>query len=74
VITDIRGYGMIAGIDIAAQGTPGARGHKLQKALFDNGLHLKPTGDTALVAPPFIAEKSHIDFITDVLRKTLKTI
>jgi beta-alanine--pyruvate transaminase len=74
VVTDIRGYGMIAGIDLAPQGTPGARGHKLQKALFDSGLHLKPTGDTALVAPPFIAEKSHIDEIADILRKTLKTI
>jgi beta-alanine--pyruvate transaminase len=55
-------------------GSPGARGHALQKKLFDNGLHLKNTGDSAILAPPLIAEKSHIDLITDILRKTLATI
>ena len=42
-----------------------------QKKLFDNGLHLKTTGDSAIIAPPLIAEKSHIDMIADILRKTL---
>ena len=73
-VADLRGYGMVAGIDLHAQGTPGARGHRFQKALFDNGLHLKATGDCVIVAPPLIAEKSHVDVIADVLRKTLKTI
>ena len=44
-------------------GAPGARGHAFQKKLFDNGLHLKNTGDSAILAPPLIAEKSHIDMI-----------
>jgi len=74
VITDIRGYGMFATIDLAADGAPGRRGQVLQKKLFDNGLHLKPTGDSALIAPPLIAEKSHIDSIADILRKTLRTL
>ena len=42
--------------------------------LFDSGLHLKTTGDSALVAPPLIAEKAHIDSIVDILRKTLAAI
>ena len=50
---------------------PGTRGHVLQKKLFDNGLHLKTTGDSAIIAPPLIAEKSHIDMIVECLRKTL---
>ena len=73
-VADLRGYGMMAGIDLVPQGAPGARGHKFQKALFDNGLHLKATGDCVIVAPPLIAEKSHIDTIAEVLRRTLKTI
>jgi len=50
---------------------PGALGTAMQKQLFWNGLHVKFTGDTGVVAPAFIAEKSHIDEIIDVFRKTL---
>jgi beta-alanine--pyruvate transaminase len=46
----------------------------LQKKLFDNGLHLKATGDSAIVAPPLIAERAHIDNIVEILRRTLKSI
>jgi beta-alanine--pyruvate transaminase len=73
-VTDIRGYGMFAAIDLAPDGMPGKRGHAFQKKLFDNGLHLKATGDSALIAPPLIAEKQHIDVIADILRKTLAAI
>src|SRR5690242_21839492 len=69
-VADLRGYGMFAAIEVHPKGAPGARAHVLQKKLFDNGLHLKTTGDSALVAPPLIAERSHIDIIVDCLRKT----
>ena len=73
-VADLRGYGMLAAIEVHPAGTPGARGHLLQKKLFDNGLHLKTTGDSAIVAPPLIAERHHIDMIVDCLRKTLATV
>jgi beta-alanine--pyruvate transaminase len=73
-VTDIRGYGMLAAIDVAPAGAPGARGHLFQKKLFENGLHLKATGDTAIIAPPLIAEKSHVDTIAEILRKTLRAL
>ena len=74
VVTDIRGYGMLGAIDVAVDAVPGRRGHLFQKKLFDNGLHLKTTGDAAIVAPPLVAEKSHIDMIVDILRRTLATL
>ncbi len=74
VVADIRGYGMIGTIDVQTEGAPGKRGHTLQKKLFDNGLHLKATGDSAIIAPPLIAERAHIDSIVEVLRRTLKSI
>jgi beta-alanine--pyruvate transaminase len=74
VVTDIRGYGMMGGIDVAPLAAPGARGHLLQKQLFDNGLHIKATGDSAIVAPQFIATTDHIDQMIDVLRGTLSRI
>jgi beta-alanine--pyruvate transaminase len=71
VVTDIRGYGMLAGIDVAMDEKPGQRGYDATKKLFANGLHIKFTGDAGIVAPPLVAEKSHIDQIVDILRKTL---
>ncbi len=74
MITDIRGYGLLAGIDLKPGSAPGMRGTEVQKKLFWNGLHIKFTGDAGIIAPPLIAEKSHIDEICEVLRKTLSSL
>ena len=73
-VADLRGYGMLAALEVHPAGGPGVRGHLFQKKLFDNGLHLKTTGDSAIIAPPLIAERQHIDEIVDCLRKTLVAI
>ena len=73
-VADLRGYGMIAGIDIVPEATPGSRGHRFQKKLFDNGMHLKATGDCVIVAPPLIADRTHVDTMGEILRKTLQAI
>jgi beta-alanine--pyruvate transaminase len=70
-ITDIRGYGLMAGFDLAPDGKPGKRGYQAQKDLFEAGLHVKMTGDSGIVAPPLIAEKAHIDKICEILRSVL---
>ena len=74
IVTDIRGYGLMGGVDIAPLATAGARGHILQKQLFDNGLHVKTTGDSVIVAPQFIATTDHIDQMIDILRDTLARV
>ena len=74
VVADIRGYGMLAGLDVAVDGAPGVRGHRLQKRLFDAGLHVKATGDALIIAPPLIAEKDQIDEMCEILREVLKTV
>ncbi|MDH5749420.1 MAG: aspartate aminotransferase family protein [Rhodospirillales bacterium] len=74
LITDIRGYGLIAGFDLAPSPAPGGRGIQVQKALFQAGLHIKFTGDTGIIAPPFIMEKKDIDRLTEILRKILSEV
>jgi beta-alanine--pyruvate transaminase len=71
VITDIRGYGLLAGFDLAPDGAPGRRGYDATKRCYEAGLYLKFTGDAGLVAPPFVAEKEHIDKIGNILRDVL---
>lgn len=73
-LVDIRGIGMMAAIEVAPGKVPGSRGHELQKLLFDANLNLKATGDSIILAPPFIAEKHHIDEITDKVRGVLTKV
>ena len=70
-VIDIRSFGMMAGIEVAPVGTPGARGHELQKRLYDRGLNLKSTGETLIVAPPLVAEDKHLEEIVGKLRDAL---
>ncbi len=74
VVTDIRGYGLIAGFDVAQGAAPGARGTQMQKDLFWKGLHVKFTADTGIIAPPFVAEKEHIDEIVGIIRESLREL
>jgi len=71
LVADIRGIGMMAGVEVHSDGVPGRRGGQLQKDMFWNGLHVKWTGDNGIVAPAFIAERKHIDEIVGKFRKTL---
>jgi beta-alanine--pyruvate transaminase len=67
-VIDIRGYGMMGGIDIRMDERLGKAGYACFKELFAAGLSLKATGDCLIVAPPFISEKHHIDEIIEKLR------
>ena len=71
IVSDIRGYGMMGGLDVAPSSVPGARGHELQKRFYDAGLHVKTTGDSAVVAPPFVMTTDHLDQMVDIMRGTL---
>ena len=74
VVTDIRGYGLIAGIDLAPGATPGARGPEVQKKFYAAGLHLKMTGDSGIIAPPLVSERAHVDRLVEVMREILAAV
>ncbi len=72
VVADVRGYGMLGGVDLApTPGQPGLAGHETQKRLFDAGLHVKATGDALLFAPAFVAEREQIDAMLAITRDVL---
>lgn len=75
IISDIRSFGLMAGIDIIKDKKgPGVRGGQLQKTLFKNGLHIKFTGDAGIIAPAFIYEEKDIDSLVDIIRDTLNKV
>ncbi len=71
LVRDVRTIGLMAGVEVYADTAPGKRGTQLQKDMFWNGMHVKFTGDSAIMAPMFIAERTHIDEMTTKFRKTL---
>ena len=68
IVDNIRGYGMMGGIDIKMDKKPGAAGFTCFKHCYDAGVNFKATGDCLIIAPMFICEKKHIDEIIEKLR------
>ena len=68
VVTGIRGYGMMGGIDMKLNTKPGKAGFECFKACYEAGVNFKATGDCLIIAPLFICEEKHIDEIIDKLR------
>ncbi|MDP6885182.1 MAG: aminotransferase class III-fold pyridoxal phosphate-dependent enzyme, partial [Rhodospirillales bacterium] len=71
LITDIRGYGLLAGFDLEPSDAPGARGADVMKRLYEAGIYIKFTGDSGLVAPPLIAGEKDVDTIAETLREVI---
>ena len=68
VVDNIRGYGMMGGIDIKLKEKPGRAGFECFKACYEIGVNFKATGDCLIIAPAFVCEKKHIDEIIEKLR------
>ena len=68
-VENIRGYGMMGGIDLKLKERPGKAGYECFKSCYEVGINFKATGDCLIIAPPFICEKKHIDEIFEKLRK-----
>ena len=67
-VDNIRGYGMMGGIDMKLNTRPGKAGYECFKACYEAGVNFKATGDCLIIAPQFICEEKHIDEIIDKLR------
>lgn len=73
-LKDIRNFGLMGAIELKPKGSPGALGTQVQKDLFWSGVHVKFTGDSGIIAPAFIYEKSDIDRLINVLRAELEKL
>jgi len=68
VVDNIRGYGLMAGVDIKTDQKPGKAGFTCYKHCYEAGVNFKATGDCLIIAPMYISEKKHIDEIIEKLR------
>ena len=72
VVRDIRNYGMLAGIELAPKEAPSLRGSEVYQNLFWSGMHVKATGDTLIIAPPFVMEEKDFELLYTLLYNELK--
>ena len=70
-VSDLRGYGLLSGIQLTPGDAPGAKGARVQRALYDTGLHVKTTGDAIIFAPALVTGRADLDAMFEVLRETL---
>ncbi|HEX5061792.1 MAG TPA: aspartate aminotransferase family protein [Kofleriaceae bacterium] len=67
-ITDIRNFGLAAGLTFAAvPGEPAKRPYEIAMKCLAKGFYVRYGGDTIQLAPPFIVEKVEIDRLVEVL-------
>lgn len=70
-VADLRGYGMMSGIQLTPGAAPGAKGSIVQRRLFDEGLHVKATGDALIFAPALTTTEEDLSKMVDMLQKVL---
>jgi len=74
-IVDIRNFGLCAAIQIEAlPGEPARRPFEISMECWKKGLYARYGGDVIALAPPFISEKSDIDFMTNVLNDVISSL
>lgn len=71
-ITDIRNYGLAAGLTIEAlPGEPAKRPYEIAMAMLAKGFYVRYGGDTIQLAPPFITTPAQIDSLVNALGECL---
>jgi beta-alanine--pyruvate transaminase len=74
-VTDIRNFGLAAGLTLAAApGEPARRPFEVAMKCLERGVYVRYGGDTIQLAPPFIIERAEIDRLVSVLGDSLADV
>jgi beta-alanine--pyruvate transaminase len=71
-VVDTRGFGLLGAVELAPKGKPGERGFKFLCKAFEEGLVLRCSGDSVVLAPPFAATPDQIGEMIDIVRKLIR--
>jgi beta-alanine--pyruvate transaminase len=74
-ITDIRNYGLAAGITLAsAPGEPAKRPYEAAMKCWEKGFYVRYGGDTLQLGLPFITTEKEIDSVVNAIGESLQEI
>lgn len=72
-VLDVRTIGLLAAVDLQPESSaPGKRAYRVHRASLRRDVLIRASGDTMLLSPPLILEKSHIDEMFGVLAEAIK--
>ena len=72
-VIGIRTLGNAGAVELSSiAGLPGKRAYDIFMTCFHNGVMVRPAGETLVLAPPYIVEKSHIDQLVSTLADAIK--
>src|SRR5690606_15650472 len=71
-VIDIRNIGLLAAVELAPiEGKPGVRSYDVHRACLEQNVLIRSAGETMLLSPPLIVEKSQIDQMFTTLGNVL---
>ncbi|MBI4348998.1 MAG: aminotransferase class III-fold pyridoxal phosphate-dependent enzyme [Elusimicrobia bacterium] len=70
-VADVRGIGLIGGVELEPQGPVGTAGMKAFVSCWEEGMLGRFTGDTLAFSPPLIIEEEHITRIHDIVDRVI---
>jgi beta-alanine--pyruvate transaminase len=74
-VTDIRNFGLAAGITLAAlPGEPARRPYEVAMACWRKGFYVRYAGDTIQLAPPFVSTTDELDLMIQALSDSLNEV
>ncbi len=72
-VVGIRTLGHAGAVELSGiEGVPGKRAFDIFMECFHKGIMIRPAGETLVLAPAFIVEKSHIDQLVTTLAAAIK--
>ena len=72
-VIGIRTLGNAGAVELSSiAGLPGKRAYDIFMTCFHNGIMVRPAGETLVLAPPYIVEKSHIDQLVSTLADAIR--
>ena len=71
-VRDVRGFGMLAAVEMYRMGPVGAAGTGVVEACLEAGLILRAMGDTVVLAPPLIITEAEVIDLVDRLAEGLE--
>lgn len=73
-VIDIRNYGMLGAIHFEPNGSDVPLGSQVFAKAWEHGLMVRGAGDSVIISPPLIVEKSHIDEFSEKIWQSIKDV
>lgn len=73
-VIDVRNYGLLGAVQFESRPDAVPLGGQVFAKAWDNGLMVRASGDSIIVSPPLILDKTHIDEFSEKIWQSIKAV